>query len=184
MKIKSYIPNFLTFCNAACGILAIFLTMFFTSKLSFTIACSFIFLGSLFDFLDGNLARKFDVESEFGKQLDSFADLITFGIAPMVLISRFCNYYTILIIIIIYVTCVIYRLARHNQSDNHTVFVGVPSLVGCWMVVIACLVLNYTVDLFNANLLFEIFAYIYILIISFLMVSKIKINRIGMKKDV
>ena len=76
--IKRNIPNLITLSNLVCGILSII--MAFNGKL----ICSglFIFGGSFLDFFDGFLARLLNVNSEIGKQLDSLADMITFGLAP------------------------------------------------------------------------------------------------------
>ncbi len=72
------IPNLFTAFNMLSGIGAILLVMI--GQVQY--APYFIFLGALFDFFDGFLARKLGVTGELGKQLDSFADMITFGLAP------------------------------------------------------------------------------------------------------
>ena len=72
------IPNLFTAANLMCGVLSIILT--FAGRID--LAPFAIFLGGFFDFFDGFLARKLKVSGEMGKQLDSLADLITFGLAP------------------------------------------------------------------------------------------------------
>jgi CDP-diacylglycerol---serine O-phosphatidyltransferase len=72
------IPNLFTAMNMLCGILAIFLA--FSGRID--IAPYFIFLGAVLDFFDGFLARLLKQQGELGKQLDSLADMITFGFAP------------------------------------------------------------------------------------------------------
>ena len=72
------IPNFITACNMLSGILAILFV--FLGRLDW--APWFIFLGAIFDWLDGFAARMLKQFSELGKQLDSLADMITFGLAP------------------------------------------------------------------------------------------------------
>lgn len=72
------IPNLFTAANLLCGVFAILLTL--SGRID--IAPFAIFLGALFDFFDGFLARKLNVSSEMGKQLDSLADMVTFGVAP------------------------------------------------------------------------------------------------------
>jgi len=72
------IPNFFTAANLMCGVVAIILTL--SGRIDF--APFVIYLGALFDFFDGFLARKLKVSSEMGKQLDSLADMVTFGVAP------------------------------------------------------------------------------------------------------
>lgn len=76
------IPNLFTASNLICGVVAIILTLVGRIDL----APFAIFLGALFDFFDGFLARKLKVSSEMGKQLDSLADMVTFGVAPGLLI--------------------------------------------------------------------------------------------------
>lgn len=72
------IPNLFTASNLLSGVFAII----FTLMGRIDIAPFFIFLGAIFDFLDGFLARKLNKSGELGKQLDSLADMITFGLAP------------------------------------------------------------------------------------------------------
>ncbi|MEE9438465.1 MAG: CDP-alcohol phosphatidyltransferase family protein, partial [Saprospiraceae bacterium] len=72
---KRYIPSIFTSVNLICGFLAILLGDFFVSSW-------FIFVGMIFDVLDGLAARTLNAQSEIGKELDSMADLITFGVAP------------------------------------------------------------------------------------------------------
>jgi len=72
------IPNILTACNMLCGFVSVILALAGRVDL----APIFIFFGALLDFLDGFIARKMGSVGTIGKQLDSLADLITFGIAP------------------------------------------------------------------------------------------------------
>ncbi len=72
------IPNLFTASNMLCGILAILLSL--SGRID--LAPFPIFLGAIFDFFDGFLARILKQQSELGKQLDSLADMITFGLAP------------------------------------------------------------------------------------------------------
>lgn len=76
------LPNLLTAGNLKCGVLSIF--MAFSGQLE--IACYLIFFAAILDFFDGFLARKLNQMSELGKQLDSLADMVTFGVAPGILI--------------------------------------------------------------------------------------------------
>ena len=72
------IPNLLTAMNMLCGVFAILLA--FAGRID--IAPYLIFLGAILDFFDGFLARLLKQQGELGKQLDSLADMITFGLAP------------------------------------------------------------------------------------------------------
>ena len=77
-SIKRNIPNLLTLGNLFCGLVAIVFS--FENNLHF--AGAFIFFGAIFDFFDGLSARLLKVSSEIGKQIDSMADMVTFGVAP------------------------------------------------------------------------------------------------------
>ncbi len=79
-----HIPNLFTLGNLFCGLLAIL----FAVGGHLNMAGSFIFLGAFLDFFDGMLARLLNVEGELGKQLDSLADLITFGLAPAFIVFQ------------------------------------------------------------------------------------------------
>ena len=75
------LANLLTGMNLICGFLSIIFS--FSGQLDFAVYA--IFLGGLFDFSDGFVARRLKLTSEIGKQLDSLSDLVTFGVAPGVL---------------------------------------------------------------------------------------------------
>jgi len=83
-RIKKNIPNLITLGNLTCGLLSIVLA--FEGKLA--IAGAFIFYGAILDFFDGFAARLLKVNSELGKQLDSMADMVTFGVAPGILMYQ------------------------------------------------------------------------------------------------
>jgi CDP-diacylglycerol--serine O-phosphatidyltransferase len=72
------LPDLLTTANLCCGVVSILLA----SKGQLTEACWLVFAGAVFDVLDGLAARALGGGSELGKQLDSLADLVTFGVAP------------------------------------------------------------------------------------------------------
>lgn len=76
--IKKAIPNTITLGNLACGLLGIILLF----QGDVETACYLIWLAALLDFLDGFLARLLKAYSDIGKQLDSLADLVTFGVLP------------------------------------------------------------------------------------------------------
>jgi len=80
--IKKNIPNFITSLNIASGTLSII----FAFEGLTTIAAYLILLAAVFDFLDGMTARMLNAYSELGKQLDSLADLISFGLAPSIIV--------------------------------------------------------------------------------------------------
>ena len=75
---KKHIPNSITCCNLICGCIAIHFAM----GGALPLALLFIVLGAVFDFFDGFTARLLGVSSPIGKELDSLADVVTFGVAP------------------------------------------------------------------------------------------------------
>ncbi len=78
---KKYIPNLITGLNAVSGTAAVFMALYGEMMWA---AC-FIMAGMVFDFFDGMVARLLHVKSEMGKELDSWADVISFGVAPALL---------------------------------------------------------------------------------------------------
>jgi CDP-diacylglycerol---serine O-phosphatidyltransferase len=112
-----------------------------------------IFLAMLFDALDGHLARLTKATSDFGAQLDSLSDLVTFGVAPAFLLVKMCPGFTfnhnqmIWIIAAAYACCAALRLARFNvetdDEDDHLTFKGLPS-PGAAAVVASFAILFYT----------------------------------------
>ena len=105
-KIKENIPNFITLANLTCGLFAIIFA--FQGSLSYASLC--IFLGAFFDFFDGLTARCLKLNSEFGKQLDSMADMVTFGVAPGFILFHFIFYLQNNIIL------------RHSMQENSFFF--------------------------------------------------------------
>ena len=84
MKITQYIPNTLTTLNLVCGLISLTLTF----EGNYSLASLFIFIAAVLDFLDGNAARMLKAYSELGKQLDSLADVVSFGVAGAMNHSR------------------------------------------------------------------------------------------------
>lgn len=152
MKPVAMLPNLLTLGNSACGLLAISkgidaLALSAESSESFyptmEAACGLIFLGMIFDALDGKVARLTKSFSDFGAQLDSLADLLTFGVAPAILAKVMIEHEGPLMgyegshrLHFIAAACfslmAILRLARFNletehDEDAHKEFRGLPS---------------------------------------------------------
>src|SRR5271163_2997892 len=96
-----------------------------------------IFLAMIFDALDGHVARLAKQTSDFGAQLDSLCDVVTFGVAPGFLLVKMCPHFTywhhdaVWIIAASYAACAALRLARFNvetgEEDDHLNFSGLPS---------------------------------------------------------
>src|SRR5438034_5397703 len=143
-KLKIYfLPNLLTAGNLFCGFVA--LTKIVEADLTtgnfhdIRFALAFILLACIFDLLDGRIARMGGVESPFGREFDSLADLISFGAAPAFLVHRvvlkdvFVRYQEVgWFIASIYLICGALRLARFNcfamqsGSGGGKEFLGFP----------------------------------------------------------
>ena len=134
------LPTLLTLGNGVCGLAAIAVAMSndldWTDPTKLLVAGVLIFVGMLFDALDGSAARMTGQESQFGAQLDSNCDVITFGAAPAVIVWQINNGHALPPkltwgIGVLFALCVIIRLARFNvetsDDDPHEGFDGLPS---------------------------------------------------------
>lgn len=167
-KLKSQTANILTLFNLMLGAFAIIFAMQGQLNLSLLL----IFLAALADRFDGMVARKLQIESEFGKQLDSMCDIISFGVAPALLIYQgaLFNYGAPgMIFAIIYIACGAIRLARFNITENNGYFTGLPITAAGCLVTLSYLAVPY------------IPTYIYMsltLALSILMISTFKLKKV------
>ena len=128
MSIKRHIPNAITSANLVCGCIGIVLCL----RGSIEQSVYFIWLAMVFDFFDGFTARLLKVSSPIGKELDSLADMVTFGALPAMimyqLISNVSSHEHLPYIVFLIAVFSALRLAKFNidetQSDS---FVGVPT---------------------------------------------------------
>lgn len=146
------LPTLFTLGNLVCGFFAIVVVANLDRPTELSQAVSsvdtryllisgwLIFLAMVFDGLDGQIARLSNTTSDFGAQLDSLCDLVTFGVAPAFLVVKMCPRFeymhreTVWIIATCYVACAAMRLARYNvetaddQNDESCLyFSGLPS---------------------------------------------------------
>ncbi|MEP0711074.1 CDP-diacylglycerol--serine O-phosphatidyltransferase [Algoriphagus sp.] len=128
MKIKSHIPNSLTLLNLLSGVIGIIWVI----NGNIVSGAYFILFAAVFDFFDGFAARLLHVQGELGKQLDSLADLVSFGVLPgmilfqMTKVSTEIEWLPYLTLIVPLLSAM--RLAKFNldtrQSDK---FIGLPT---------------------------------------------------------
>jgi CDP-diacylglycerol--serine O-phosphatidyltransferase len=120
MNIRHHIPNACTLLNAFSGMAAIF----FLSQDGIDKAIFFWGLCYVFDGFDGLLARYLKAESDVGKQLDSLADVISFGALPAYFLFSLCEAGNSVLSLgcIVYLLGVILRLARFNVTESKTIF--------------------------------------------------------------
>ena len=138
MKIRLFtIPNCITLCNLLCGIGSIVSALIYNDL---TLAFLFVIASAVFDFLDGFSARLLKQYSEVGVQLDSLADMVSFGVAPAIAMSVLCGAQPSLFGLseevcewLVYLPLVIallsaLRLAKFNIDDTqHEEFEGLPT---------------------------------------------------------
>lgn len=179
MRVVKSVPNLFTLANLYCG----FLSISSAAHGHYEQAAIFILIGMLLDSMDGRLARLLHVDSDFGKQLDSLADIVTFGIAPSFLIYYiyFSQYHIYGIILAgLFPLFGAYRLARFNISSNDaslSYFTGVPITAAGGILA----VLTLFEETFSQFLILLIF-----MMLSFLMVSKIRVpsfKRVSLPKS-
>jgi CDP-diacylglycerol--serine O-phosphatidyltransferase len=160
VKKIAILPTLLTLGNAVCG----FAALAFASKIDpakpetvvFFAYSAWLILGAMiFDGLDGYAARLSKTASEFGGQLDSLCDAISFGVAPAFLLLRLGKEWggegdlnpvqqTIAVIAALYMACAILRLARFNVENSpdasaHKRFKGLPSPAAAGCVASLCI---------------------------------------------
>ena len=169
------LPNMLTLIGVCIGLTSIRFAL--DQKFEFAIIA--IIFAALFDWLDGRIARLIKGTSEVGKELDSLADVISFGVAP-----AFIMYFWKLnelgrfgwLLCLIYVSCVALRLARFNVNSNQepswrdNFFEGVPSPAGGILVLTPLIVSVTSFDYIALN--YDIIVPACFIVISLLLISK------------
>ncbi len=203
--IKKQIPNLFTLLNLLSGIIAVMMAL--TDKL--VEAAFFVFLGIFFDFFDGFFARKFNVQGELGKQLDSLADVVTSGVAPglvmfqLILFSvkqqwfmelSYANmnswqdysdtfYYFIPFIGLLIPLASAYRLANFNIDERQTSsFIGLPTPALAIFVLSLPLILQYSNQQFFIDLILNKYVLIIITLLgSYLLNAEIPLFSLKFK---
>ncbi len=169
---KSFIPNLFTTLNIFCGFFA--LVSIVEDKI--VSAAWLITLAGIFDLFDGQLARLTKTNSSFGSEFDSLADVISFGVAPSLLIYKIYFFkFGILGSFISFVPLIFgcIRLARFNVSfrdKKKTHFVGLPIPIAA-VSLVSFVIFNYYFwnEMYLTRLLIP-----HLIFISVLMISKVK----------
>ncbi len=130
--IKKQIPNCITLANLLCGVLSIYCLFNGSDKVPFVASSILIIMGAIFDFFDGFAARLLKVTSSIGKELDSLADVVTFGLAPSLMMVEMLKNNTSNPYICMIPLCMVlmsaYRLAKFNTDERQTSsFIGLPT---------------------------------------------------------
>lgn len=178
---KMHWPNIITLLNLSFGMIAILLVTTASANNNSLVNASFLVMfAALTDRLDGKVARKLNAESELGKELDSLADLVSFGIAPIIIAWRLGLMelgWVGMLICIIYPMAGAFRLARYNSCDFNNVFTGVPITIAGALLALANLGNCFFLIKNTLMLWHTIVTAVLILLLSFLMVSKIRIEK-------
>jgi CDP-diacylglycerol---serine O-phosphatidyltransferase len=166
-KLKAQTANLITLSNLSLGGFAIISVLHNQLHLSLIL----IFIAALTDRFDGMVARKLNIESELGNQLDSMSDIISFGVAPALLLytaalSQFDfpgMFFTIL-----YLACGAYRLARFNITESDGYFTGLPiTAAGCLL----------TMSYFAIPFVSSVLLVCMVIVLSILMISPFKLKK-------
>lgn len=161
------VPNVLTGANLVLGMFAVT----YAIEGNFVVGSILILVAALLDRFDGKLARKLGSSSEFGKELDSLADLVSFGVAPALMAYLWkLDQLGIagLLVIVLFVLCGALRLARFNIMDVSGYFLGVPITIAGSLVAVMVLAAGKAPVMFSAALVF---------VLSCLMISSIKLPK-------
>lgn len=138
ISVKNHVPNIITCCNLVSGCISVKAAL----KGDLEIAAIFILVAAVFDFFDGFLARLLKVQSAIGKELDSLADIVSFGVAPGMIIytwlthclmdirpsaiTGFTEFLPMLALLVPALSAV--RLAKFNIDEKQEVeFIGLPT---------------------------------------------------------
>jgi CDP-diacylglycerol--serine O-phosphatidyltransferase len=195
---KQYIPNLITLLNLFCGSVAVIFAVLNQLEL----AAFFVFLGIIFDFIDGLAARLLDVRSALGLQLDSLADMVTSGLVPGIVMFQLLGmsmsggwnvdlstqaandtfwvglkvaplpFFGFLITL-----ASAYRLANYNVDDRqHSSFIGLPTPANALLILSLPLILLYHGnDLLSEIILNQWFLIGVTLLSAYLLNSRIKL---------
>lgn len=165
MALKRHLPNIITLLNLFCGSIAVL----FAVQNNFVAAALFVFLGIFFDFFDGLVARKLNVQSPLGLQLDSLADMVTSGLVPGIVMFKLLTLATntsstfrlgdawdssmnwisiqfspLALIGLLITLASAYRLAKFNlDEDQQSSFTGLPTPANALLILSLPLIIEF-----------------------------------------
>lgn len=204
--IKKSIPNFITILNILTGCLSIY----YLINGHVLTASYLVFLSAVLDFLDGFAARMLKAYSDFGKQLDSLADLISFGVAPALImysmsktailiytansdveinswIHRFLLFLPFLIIVFSAIRLAKFNLQEKNENKKE-VFSGLPTPANAMLIASLPVLFNdyfeFSGMLFNVYFLSALTIFLCMLMISPLKMFSLKTKSYGFRENI
>ena len=169
---KKNIPNAITCCNLLSGCVAVSQAFAGDMEMAFL----FIIIGALFDFCDGLVARLLHVSSPIGKELDSLADCVTFGVAPSAMVFGTLQMLTeneyLPYVAFIMAAFSALRLAKFNLDERQTTsFIGLPTPANAlfW----ASLIVGYQDEIIASLSFAKFIIIIMVLICSYILIAVI-----------
>jgi len=191
---KKHIPNLITLLNLFCGSIAVI----FVVNDAIVTASFFVFLGIFFDFFDGFTARKLNVQSALGLQLDSLADMVTCGLVPGLTMFKLLelsdmswehddihllntNFFPFLGLAITLASA--YRLAKYNLDDEQqNYFKGLPTPANTLFIISLPLILEFqNNDYINTIIVNKWFLIVITLVSCYMLNSNIKLFALKFK---
>lgn len=167
-SVFAIIPNMFTVSNLLLGLVSII----FAIDGKFKEAAVMILFSVILDSMDGKVARKLDASSLFGKELDSLSDLVSFGVAPAILMHQqvLQKEFGIwgLFAVLLFVTCGALRLARFNVLNISEYFVGIPITAAGGLIALVSLL---------AIQIKPLVIILFIIFLALLMVSNLKVRK-------
>jgi len=164
-RLTLVLPSTATFASLMFGVLAIMVL----ADQNFLLAALLITLGSVLDVLDGQLAVRLNAISDLGKELDSLADVVTFGVAPTILIYHLLliigvDQHIAILTSLAFVVAGAFRLARFNTmpSDRSAYFKGMPIPMASVLIITGSFWQHWVINIWWA---------VVIITVSYLMVS-------------
>jgi CDP-diacylglycerol--serine O-phosphatidyltransferase len=171
----NYLANFVTLLSLVFG----FASIIFSLEGHFTFAAWAIIISAIFDGLDGQVARRNPVPSDFGKELDSLVDVISFGVAPSLLGYTFlCRdfYVWATLALFIYLSCSVMRLAKYNITPKEKLvkyFYGLPTTISGGILA-SFILMHRRKHYLSLPQYAPVLFLCIVLILAFLMISRIK----------
>ncbi len=167
------LADFFTIGNLFLGICSIF----FAVNQHMTAAATALLIAVFFDWLDGKIARlstQTELQKLFGKELDSLADIVSFGVAPAVFgFALGLQQWWQVVILLIFVAAGMLRLARFNVTENKGYYEGVPITVNGILFPVVYAVYSYFPSNFNLYYLTALYA-----VMAFAMLSAYTVKKV------
>lgn len=173
------LPNAFTMASIFCGMYAILNNVLYSEPEALYHSAIAVFFAGLFDMFDGRVARMTKTQSDFGMEFDSLADVISFGVAPAVIVYRWALWPLGplgILVAMIFASCGAIRLARFNvlarrPSTSSDFFMGLPIPIAASMLV--ALVVAHFKMFEGLPVTRHIAVVSLVLLLAFLMVSRV-----------